>query len=1124
MHNHTTSLHAILAQRDLQPPFSFPSAFFLSRSPPLDNVANQDTEQEQEEGICTPTSARDHEQEEEQQEREDTPLSYIVSETTQEETRSTSGDSFVLSTTSPFMQASKVSFVSASIAYQVASGQKSILPPVSASSTAGTYDETGVVDMGAEGPPASSIRGSGPTTLKTPRGLLEKEAAFHASARKRRIFRKDELAGSQAQSNLPIRSCAPLPTLTDNEEGVEEPIQWTPNQKRSMVVRTMVDSDPEEDGSTSESTPLEQRRRRRRRRRPPIVQSSSPGVKSEASEERDIATMLGSTAAAPIVLDSGAETEVDVHPVRSPSVISISSEAEAQEEGAEAELPITIFERGQQESTVPAPNGKFLCVEVPTLQQLRRARAQAAGKLSRNQSGEISLRQRSRTLGIASRTEFSPRRPRLLSSSSSSEDELNWDEQDKQDEDSEVVIISDYTQRLQRTPTKRFGHAKTLKSATPSSRPPVLISPKKRKRMDTDGEGDTDELDEWVPEPVSLALGPMKRRVTPDTETNRPTGGTVLHPTLSIKRPRTINRGGLPVVQFQCTIPGASFTRPPTEPFRHSVTQSNVSINATTIRAPRFTSRASGCSFGCHNCRSNTDRNVKIRCSNFDRDTGGQCMHHWCERCLVFWYGFDGRGLLSAYAFSGEELGPKEIKALGERGTDGGVGLGLGVIPGQWICPNCLGKCMCTYCTKKGGRARSRFKNDAVGIPLDLEGLEGLESAPGLRGVRPKEKKKQIVAPAISPVQSITPSLVSVAGFSTQNGESSTSNSTPAPPVTRRPRITRELQDLLTPEFGHAVHVNGHGEFQIYKQDAAGNVVCVGVPTRMRTRACPDGAPESMGGVGVSATELYKPVFLPGERERWRREVGLVEESPGSDSEVDADWSVSGDVEHYLVEGSERLPRRANFVNVPWGAKLPRAQKRVNMAVQARPENAEERDMPSIAAQASRGSVESRRNLGHYVEPGLARPQFDISSVFNFGAEAETGAAGDTDLQGEQHFTNADSVETTSYTMEPLGQVPSTGSVAPAFLHPSLDLMPTSQEWGSWETMALEFGDPSFNPLPSCGPFTVDDVRPPYSSFRDEQCLRYARPLPALLMLRPSHSGHLFIRLLSVHDAHQPYS
>jgi len=85
------------------------------------------------------------------------------------------------------------------------------------------------------------------------------------------------------------------------------------------------------------------------------------------------------------------------------------------------------------------------------------------------------------------------------------------------------------------------------------------------------------------------------------------------------------------------------------------------------------------------------------------------------------------------------------------------------------------------------------------------------------------------------------------------------------------------------------VHVNGHGEFQIFKQGDAGNVACVGVPTRKRTRACPDGAPESMGGIGVRATELYKPVFFPGERERWRSDVGLVEESAGSDGEVDAD-------------------------------------------------------------------------------------------------------------------------------------------------------------------------------------------------------------------------------------------
>ncbi len=813
-----------------------------------------------------------------------------------------------------------------------------------------------------------------------------------------------------------------------------------------------------------------------------------PGVEPEASEEKDIEATLGSTAAAPIVLDSGAETEVDVHPVGSPSVISISSGDRTWEEEAEAELPITIFERSQRESTVPAPRGRFLCVEVPTLQQLQRARAQAAGKLARNWTGKGNLRQTSWTLGMAPRINFSPRRPHLLSSPSPSEDELNWGEQDGQDEDSELVIVPDYTQRLQRTHPKRFGDAKTLKSATPSSRSPAHFSPRKRKRMDTDGEGDTDELDEWVPEPVSPALGPAKRKVTPDTEINSPTAGTVLHPVLSAKRPRMINRGGPTFVHFQCTIPGASFTRPPTEPFRNSVTRANASINATTIRAPRFISRgSSSASFGCHNCRSSTDRNIKIRCSNFDRDTGGQCMHHWCERCLVLWYGFDGRGLLSAYAFSGEELGPRELRALGERGTDGGVGLGLGVTPGKWICPNCVGKCMCTYCTKKGGRARSRFKSDTVGIPLDLDGLEGLEAAPGLRGNRPKEKKKQFAAPEISPGQSITPSLVSAAGFSTQNGEPSTSNSTPGPPVTKRPRITRELQDLLTPEFGHAVHVNGHGELQIYKQDAAGNVVCVGVPTRMRTRACPDGAPESIGGIGVSATELYKPVFLPGERERWRREVGLVEETPGSDSEIDADRSVSGEVEHDLVpvDGSEGLPRRANFVNVPWGARLPQAQKRANMAVQAKPENAEEGDMSSITARASRG------NLGHYVEPGLTRPQFDVSSLFNFGAEAEQGTAGDTDLQGEEPFTSTDGFETVLCAMEPLSQVSFTGTVEPVYLHPVLDLAPTGQESGSWETMALEFGDPSFNPVPSCGPLTVYDVRSPCSSsVMNNICLR----------------------------------
>ena len=78
---------------------------------------------------------------------------------------------------------------------------------------------------------------------------------------------------------------------------------------------------------------------------------------------------------------------------------------------------------------------------------------------------------------------------------------------------------------------------------------------------------------------------------------------------------------------------------------------------------------------------------------------------------------------------------------------------------------------MRTYCTKRDGRSRARFKNDTFGIPLDLEGLEVI---PGLRGIRPKEKEKQSVALATSPAQPITLSLVFVAGFSTQNGGSST--------------------------------------------------------------------------------------------------------------------------------------------------------------------------------------------------------------------------------------------------------------------------------------------------------------------------------------------------------------
>jgi len=33
----------------------------------------------------------------------------------------------------------------------------------------------------------------------------------------------------------------------------------------------------------------------------------------------------------------------------------------------------------------------------------------------------------------------------------------------------------------------------------------------------------------------------------------------------------------------------------------------------------------------------------------------------------------------------------KEDQNLGERGKYGGIGLGLGVIPWKWVCPNCLG-------------------------------------------------------------------------------------------------------------------------------------------------------------------------------------------------------------------------------------------------------------------------------------------------------------------------------------------------------------------------------------------------------------------------------------------------
>jgi len=87
------------------------------------------------------------------------------------------------------------------------------------------------------------------------------------------------------------------------------------------------------------------------------------------------------------------------------------------------------------------------------------------------------------------------------------------------------------------------------------------------------------------------------------------------------------------------------------------------------------------------------------------------------------------------------------------------------------------------------------------------------------------------------------------------------------------------------------------------------------------------------------------------------------------DGEVDADRRVSGEVENDLVDGPEGLPRRANFVNVPWGAKLSRTRKQISAAVQTRPENAEEGDIPPIAVQASRDSVGNRENLDHMLIP-----------------------------------------------------------------------------------------------------------------------------------------------------------
>jgi hypothetical protein len=1091
------SLHAVLTQRTVHPPFSFPSTFCRTPTPPLNNVINHDSEKKRDKGRSTLTPIRYDEQEEEQEGREDTPQSNIVSETTQEETRSTSGDSFVLSPTSPLLQSSsKTSFVSSSVAYQVALGQKPALPFIFAPSRAENASRTRAMDQ-PKGLPTSPVPKRGSITVKSPSGILEgEEVAFYARVRKRRIFRKDELADSVSQSPLAAQSCTSFSAHTgDGYVEEQRPMrQWTLHPK---VVRVVDDSDPE---PTLGPTLFEKQRQRQRLRAPPHVRGSPPRsvVDSEESEARDRTTNLGSTAAAPIVLGSDPDTEVEVgvHRMRSRSVVNISSGEEAREEEEEVELPVTTLEKTEQECTVPAPGGRFLCVEVPTLRQVRRARARAAGKLARNWASEANPQQRSWNLKIPSRSCFStPRRPHLPSSSPS-EDELNWDEEEEQEMDGGrggVVVTPDYTRWLQRTHAKRFGcaNAKTRKAATLHSFPPP-INPKKRKRQDTDREGDTDELDEWVPEPVQPAALHTRRKTTREayTETESATDGTVSRPGLSVRR---LRNGGPAIAQFQCLIPGTAFTRPPTEPFRTAVTQANAAIDPSTIRVPRFSARGPGYSFGCHNCRSSVEKNVKIRCSNIHHETGAQCNHHWCERCLVMWYAFDGRGLLSAYAFSGEVLGSREVKALGARGTDGGVGLGLGVVPGKWICPNCLRKCMCTYCTNKDGRLRSRFKKDAVGVPLDLEGLEELEGAPGLRGTRLRAKKASSGHAPTTPFaaqsqshshsHSLTSSVVSVAaGFPTQHGEfsttaSSTTRPEPGPgPAARRPRVPRELQDLLTPEFGHAMHVNDQGELEVYKQDAAGNVVCVGVPTRMRTRACPDGAPESTGGIGVSATELYKPVFLPGERERWRQEVGLGEAESASASEGEGE-SGEGEVEEEeegkgkdqeveRMPAEEGLPRRANFVNVPWGAKLPRAQKR--HIVQHQPGCV----LPVAVRQLD--GAGSQHGYYHHVEPVLSRAQFDPSSLLNFDAETDADHADDRCIANTSTNTNVNMDG--PYTVDlPTQVVRSTSVAVPSFppFHPVQDAVPAQapvQEWGGWETIALEFGDPSFDPLPSCGP------------------------------------------------------
>ncbi|PVF96897.1 hypothetical protein CPB86DRAFT_477591 [Serendipita vermifera] len=108
----------------------------------------------------------------------------------------------------------------------------------------------------------------------------------------------------------------------------------------------------------------------------------------------------------------------------------------------------------------------------------------------------------------------------------------------------------------------------------------------------------------------------------------------------------------------------------------------------------------------CHNCRSgNGNRSLRARCQHrvsaatvSDPDAFVRCNKSYCERCLRFWYGMDDDAM--------------NFILYGNRNSEGriGTGLGMGIIEGTWLCPWCINLCMCTFCQRKRGESRTRFR------------------------------------------------------------------------------------------------------------------------------------------------------------------------------------------------------------------------------------------------------------------------------------------------------------------------------------------------------------------------------------------------------------------------------